>query len=175
VPGPAAFPAAGSPIAPSQLTLKAGGVGPLRLGDPITEVAGRLTASLGTADATGAVTDELCAGDEGIWIRWGALQALFRGDATTGTFAGYRYALTADMDPAVAILRTPSGLRLGDSVADLERIYTRFGITYTTDATGANVFRLLDGETLLLWGPISSPEPDGTVEGIYSPVTCPAG
>jgi hypothetical protein len=39
---------------------------------------------------------------------------------------------------------------------------------------GKDFFRLSDGGDLLLWGPVTSTDPQGTIEGIYSPDPCPA-
>ena len=72
-------------------------------------------------------------------------------------------------------MTTLSGLALGDTVADLEGIYPGFDITYR-EVDGALSFVLVrsDGATLL-WGPVSSGDADGTVDGIYSPMPCDGG
>ena len=67
-----------------------------------------------------------------------------------------------------------SGLALGDTVADLQRIYSSFTITFEI-IDGQDVFRLVDGSELLLWGPVTSTAPDGIVTGIYSPGPCVEG
>jgi len=56
---------------------------------------------------------------------------------------------------------------------DLQRIYSQFTITFEV-IEGKDHFRLVDGGDLLLWGPVSSTEADGTIEGIYSPSPCDA-
>jgi hypothetical protein len=58
-------------------------------------------------------------------------------------------------------------------LSDLERAYTSYKLVYES-VEGAQQFRLMDAGVLLLWGPITSADPDGTVTGIYSPPSCPA-
>jgi len=176
-PAPGDFAPSGNPLDLSQLALKADAIGPLQIGAPISDVAGRLVASLGTPTATGYADEStgLCPGATGLWLRWGRLTVLFDGDAQTGTFAGYRYEQLPDIpdEPALATL---SGLRLGDTVADVNRIYSAYRIEYGPIDGGAVMgFHLYGGDKLLLWGPVSSVEDSGTVLGIDSPPACPAG
>ena len=68
-------------------------------------------------------------------------------------------------------LATPSGLRVGDPVSVLNRVYAPYQIDYVS-SDGTDLFRLSDADGLLLWGPVSSIEDSGRVEGIYAPDVC---
>ena len=156
----------------SALTLRTAGIGPILLDEPAPDAIGRLVASLGRPEEIGAAGEELglCAGEQGRFVRWAGLTAVVSGTLEEGTFAGYRYT-----EPAVPTMHldfsTPSGLRIGDSVASLNEIYSSYQVDYVTDGA-TNVFRLSDADGLLLWGPLSSVEATGRVEGIHSPDAC---
>ena len=164
--------ASGDPVVTSRLTLKAGGIGPIETGTPAQEALGRLVASLGAPEEVGVAGTEhgLCEGDDGRYVRWAQLTVIVLGSVTDGTFVGYRY-----QEPSVPTslinLATPSGIRLGDDVATLNETYASFTITYETVA-GATTFRLFEDAELLLWGPVSSTDDNGRIEGIYSPAAC---
>ncbi len=174
IPEPASIAAAGDPVELSRLTLKADGIGPIDIGSPAPEALGRLAASLGTPDMIGAAGAEygLCAGADGRIVRWAELTAVIDGTIATGSFVGFRFE-----EPAVPTshvdLATPSGLRLGDDLRTLNEVYARYDVVYETIGE-ASAFYLYDGDELLLWGPISSAEETGRVEGIYSPPPCVA-
>jgi hypothetical protein len=174
VPPPGAFRAVGAAIPVEELTLRATGLGPIVFGTDSEEAIGRLVASLGRADDTGPAGTDLgmCAEDEGIWVRWGDLTAIIEGDADSGTLVGFRH---VEIDPSGANLplATPSGIRLGDPLTDLERAYRTYKLAYES-VGGAMQFRLMDDDGVLLWGPITSTDASGTVVGIYSPPSCPA-
>jgi hypothetical protein len=70
-------------------------------------------------------------------------------------------------------LETLSGIRLGDTVEVLQSTYGSYTVSFEV-IDGKDHFRLLDGGELLLWGPVTSTEAQGTVEGIYSPDPCPS-
>ncbi len=172
IPDPADIPPVGNPISMSSLTLKAGGIGPVVFGDEALDAIGRLVASIGRPEETG-IADEtlgLCPGDDGRFVRWAGLTAIVSGALEDGAFVGYRYE-----EEAVPImhldLATPSGLRLGDPVSLLNETYAAYQIDYVSDS-GANFFQLSDADGLLLWGPVSSIEDSGRVEGINSPDPC---
>lgn len=166
------FAAVGDPVAQNQLTLKASSIGPIELGTPAAESVGRLVASLGTPDAAGIADEQvgLCPNEAGLWVRWGELTAIVSGTPEDGVFASYRYE-EPDTPASHIDLRTLSGLRLGDSVADLERIYASYTLSYQL-IDGSNHFRLLEGDQLLLWGPLTSTEQSGRILGIYAPSSC---
>ncbi|MEA2057291.1 MAG: hypothetical protein U9O63_01090, partial [Actinomycetota bacterium] len=171
-PPPDSFRPVGEAIPIEELTLRAAGVGPIVLGTESEEAIGRLVASLGPADDTGPAGTELgmCAEDDGIWVRWGDLTAIVEGTADTGTFVGFRH-VEIDPDDSRFPLATPSGIHLGDPLTDLERAYTSYKLVYES-VEGSQQFRLMDSGDLLLWGPITSTDADGTVTGIYSPPSC---
>jgi len=150
---------------------KAAGIGPIALGSSIGEAAGALVASLGEADAAGLDTD-LCGSQEWYWLRWGDLEAIFDGYADDATFIAYRYETTGSGTPD-PVLETLSGIRLGDTVEALQSTYGSYTVSFEV-IKGKDHFRLLDGGELLLWGPVTSTEQQGTVEGIYSPDPCAA-
>jgi transcriptional regulator with XRE-family HTH domain len=136
------------------------------------EALGRLVASLGAPEEVGVAGTEhgLCEGDDGRYARWAQLTVIVLGTVADGTFVGYRY-----QEPSVPTslinLATPSGIRLGDDIAALNETYASFTITYETVA-GATTFRLFEDAELLLWGPVSSTDDNGRIEGIYSPAAC---
>ena len=169
-PPPASWEAIGDPIASDDLTLKAAGIGPLDFGLTIEEAAGRLTASLGEAEAAGV--DGLCPPDESYFLQWGELKGIFDGFEPGSLFVSYRYEdVGSDTELGLATL---SGLELGDTVAELKQIYSAFTITFEV-IDGQDHFRLLDGGELLLWGPVTSSSDAGRVAGIYSPSPCDSG
>lgn len=169
----AMFSASGEPVSLSNLTLRSTSIGPIDFGTAAPEAAGRLVASLRVPDEGGVAGSDLglCQGESGFWLRWGELTAVFVGDPETGTLVSYRYA--KPVGPATSHLEvtTLSGLRLGDSVQDLESTYSQFTIRYE-DVSGTPHYSVLEGDQLLLWGPVSSTEPTGTIDGIYSPDSC---
>lgn len=173
IPGPETLVAGDDAVSPSRLTLRSGGVGPIEFEAPAPEAVGTLVASLGDADETGSEGIEawLCPGEEGMWARFAEFTAIVSGDFATGTFVGYTFAEPDGPATAHIDLATHSGIRVGDSIADLESTYSQFVITYDV-IDGETHFRLLEGEELLLWGPVSSIDSGGRVLGIYSPPLC---
>ncbi len=172
IPAPGMIAPVGNPIPLSSLTLKSGGIGPIAFGDPADEALGRLVSSIGEPSETGAAGEELglCEGDDGRFARWDGLTAVVSGTIADGTFVGYRFDTVAV--PTMQLdLSTPSGLRVGDSVKTLNEIYKSYRIDYVS-AAGTDLFQLSDGDGLLLWGPVTSIEPTGRVDGIYAPDAC---
>lgn len=172
IPGTASLASVGDPISSSSLKLRSGGIGPIDFGTPADDAIGRLVASLGEPDETGAAGEDfgLCEGEEGRFARWAGFTAVVSGLFDDGTFAGYRFDEQAVPTYHLG-LATPSGIRLGDSVATLESTYAAYQIDYTTIG-GTEVFLLSDADGLLLWGPVTSSEESGRVDGIYSPDSC---
>ena len=172
IPVAASIAPVGDALSMSSLTLRASGIGPILIGESASDSIGRLVASLGRPEEIGAAGEEvgLCAGEEGRFVRWAGLTAVVSGTLEDGTFAGYRY--VEQSVPTMHLdFSTPSGLRVGDSVASLNEIYSSYQVVYVTDG-GVIIFRLSDPDGLLLWGPLSSVEPTGRVEGIHSPDAC---
>ena len=172
IPGLASIESVGNAIPMSSLTLKAGGIGPLVIGDAAPDAVGRLVASLGRPEEIGAADEELglCEGEDGRFVRWAGLTVVVAGTLEDGVFAGYRFEEQAV--PTMHLdLATPSGLRVGDPLSALNEIYAAYKIDYVSDG-GTDLFRLSDEQGLLLWGPVSSIEDSGRVEGIHSPDAC---
>ena len=172
IPGLASIESVGSAIPMSSLTLKAGGIGPLVIGDAAPDAIGRLVVSLGRPEEVGVAGAELgmCPGEDGRFVRWAGLTIVVTGTLADGVFAGYRFEEQAV--PTMHLdLATPSGLRVGDPLSGLNEAYAAYQIDYISDG-GTDLFRLSDEEGLLLWGPVSSIEDSGRVEGIHSPDAC---
>jgi len=167
-PPPGDWPPKGDPIDTADLTLKQSAIGPIDIGAPIDDVAGALTASLGEATASGV--DGLCPPDEAYWLQFGQLTAIFDGFESSSVFVSYRYDEPEGTDPELG-LETLSGIAIGDTVDDLINTYTQFTIAFEI-IDSKDYFRLSDGADLLLWGPVSSADPAGLIEGIYSPTPC---
>jgi len=175
------FVASGSPVAIADLTLAVDALGPIQLGTSAPRSVGRLIASLGPPDEdSGAVISSgafgSCEGDTERIVRWGPLAVVvIVDDDRTQTLGGYRLDLSyGGFDSPTADLQSLSGLQLGNSVAQLERIYDGFDIEYLAHPELENVFELSSSNTgnLLLWGPISSADESGFIRGIYSPDAC---
>lgn len=177
----AGYAAAGTPIFPGDLRLETGGLGEIRLGQAATEAVGRLIASLGepTSDsgpiAPTAEYGANCVDSQVRIVKFGALAAVVVIDPDgSETFAGYRLDLTYDgaSTSAAADLETLSGLKLGNSVVDLRRIYEGFDVQLVNDPDLGRIFELRSGNTgnLLLWGPVTETGNEGTdtIMGIYS-------
>lgn len=162
--------ASGSDIPTTELPLKAGGIGDLAFGQPLGDVAGQLITSLGAAEAAG--DSDVCGPEEVYWLQWGRLRAMFDGWDPDSSFVSYRYA-DADAGTNQVILRTLSGVELGHTVSQLQETYTSYTVSFEVIGDQDH-FRLVDGGELLLWGPVSSTDADGTILGIYSPSPCPA-
>lgn len=172
IPEPSSFEAAGTAIPASSLTLAANGIGPIAFDDAAPDAIGRLVASLGKPEEVGVAGEEmgLCAGDDGRFVRWAGLTVVVTGTLADGTFTGYRYG--AEAVPTMHLdLVTPSGLRIDDPISTLNQIYSSYQIDYVS-SDGTDLFRLSDADGLLLWGPVSSIEDPGRVEGIYAPDAC---
>lgn len=172
IPEPSSFEAVGTAIPVSSLSLTANGIGPIAFGDASSDAVGRLVASLGEPEETGVAGEELglCADDDGRFVRWAGLTVAVAGTFADGVFSGYRY--EDEEVPRMHLdLATPSGLRVGDPVSTLNQIYSSYQIDYLS-SEGTNIFRLSDADGLLLWGPVSSIEDSGRVEGIYAPDAC---
>jgi hypothetical protein len=167
-PLPGDWPPTGEPIDIADLTLKQSAIGPIDIGTPIDDVAGVLTASLGEATASGI--DGLCPPDESYWLQFGQFTAIFDGYESSSVFVSYRYDEPQGTDPELG-LKTLSGIAIGDTVEDLINTYTQFTISFEI-IDSKDHFRLSDGGDLLLWGPVSSVDPTGLIEGIYSPTPC---
>jgi hypothetical protein len=160
----------GDPVPTSKLVLKAAGIGPIGFGTAIADSAGALVASLGKAQEAGIDPDS-CPGTEWYWLDWGDLRGFFDGYAQDAEFVAFRYEGDGPGVPD-PILETLSGIQLGDTVEQLQNTYATYTVSFEV-IDGKGHFRLSDGGALLLWGPLTSTAPQGTIEGIYSPDPCP--
>jgi hypothetical protein len=163
--------AIGDPIPQADLTLQAAGIGPIAFGTPLSDAAGSLVASLGEAEVAG--NDDVCVPEEQYWLQWGPLRALFDGTEPDSLFVAYQYE-DIGVGTAAVDLATLSGIELGDTVQQLEDTYVSYTVTFEV-IDAQDYFRLSDGGDLLLWGPVTSTDADGTIVGIYSPSPCPSG
>ena len=127
-----------------------------------------MTATLGEADQAGI--DGLCPPEESYWLEFGQLTAIFDGHDSSALFVSYRYDQPEGSEADLG-LTTLSGVAIGDTVDDLISTYTQYTISFEV-INSKDYFRLSDGGELLLWGPISSADPEGLIEGIYSPSAC---
>lgn len=166
----------GTPVPVEDLTLGAFAIGPFAF-EADAEYLARLVASLGQPDARVEILPEhgLCSDEEGFAYTWGALTAMFRIDGEREILVGYRLDETGTDHPTQSIT-TRSGLELGHNLEKLGAIYLQSGIAIE-DISGAPFFLLLRStdDATLLWGPVSSTEQSGIVEGIYSPRACDGG
>jgi len=168
--------AEGSAVAIQDLTLGAFTFGPFSFGAD-TPYLGRLVASLGQPDSRrDAGTDlGLCEGEDGVAYTWDGLTAIFRVEGDNEVFVGYRLIAT-DTDHPSQSITSRSGLEIGHTVATLDAIYLQSGITFE-EIDGSLHFLLLRStdDATLLWGPVTSTESSGVIEGIYSPRACDGG
>jgi len=171
----------GDPIAADELGLGADAIGPLALGFDGAEAVGRLVAGFGQPSADSGVvvaSPELgvCDGQMRT-VRWGALTLVNGvGDGGAETLVAYRIdaALASDDTDPTASLKTLSGLGLGDTVADLKVIYDGFQVELT-EREGGPAFELYSSAgDLLIWGPTTATDDNGTIIGVRSPTTCSA-
>lgn len=169
----------GSPIPIEELSMRANGIGPFTFGDSGDEVLGRFAATFGTPVDTGFIVGSgswgECPGDSIRVVRWGPLNLVVRGQPGDNQFVSYRMDLRhGGVTSEVTDMATLSGLRVGDTVGQLNSIYADFDIVFVVDQVVDLVFELRessDGE-VLLWGPVESQSDNGRVNGIYSPDPC---
>lgn len=171
----------GDPIPIAELTMSADDIGPLDFGDPANDVLGRLAATFGQpTDDTGFIVGSgsfgECPGESIRVVRWGPLNIVVKGEASNAVFASYGLDLKyGGITSPTTDMATLSGLRVADTVADLNTIYGGYVIEYVVDQDAGMTFELRvsqNDELPLLWGPIESTADDARVTGIYSPDSC---
>lgn len=166
----------GQPIPLSQIRLGAFAMEPFPFGEDFNTVLGRLGASLDDVSEVahpGVSNGEFgtCAGDVIQTARWGRLLVIGSEDGEgVMRFVGYRLDATYDTF-RFPVIRTISGVGVGDSIRDLESAYSR--VSYLNDERLGLVFQVRGGDgSLLLWGPVTSNDAAGEITGIYSPNSC---
>jgi hypothetical protein len=170
----------GDPIPITELTMASDGIGALTFGSDGDPVLGKLAATFGdpTKDTGFIVGDGSfgeCTGDAIRVVQWGPLNVVVRGEAGNNTFISYRMDTRyGGINLAPTDMQTKSGLRVGDTVAQLKSIYAAFDISFSVDPSAGKVFELkpADGGSVLIWGPVQSEDDDALVTGIYSPNAC---
>jgi len=142
---------------------------------------GRLVASFGdpTVDngwqvSTGAFG--VCAGDLERVVIFGTYAAVVTKPGGQEIYNGYRQDLTyaEDITHEAAKLETLSELRVGDTVEQLQEIYSGETVSFSVDPKLGDVY-LIEGSTsgnLLLWGPVQGESPSDRIIGIYAPDVC---
>ncbi len=177
---PGLLSAVGSPIPINRLQLVDNGIGPFQFGQDAATVLGGFVASFGQPnDDSGIITSVgemgTCSGDSIRVVRWGplALASIYEGNS--GAFAGYRLDVAfGDIDAPTKDIRTLSGIGITDTVATLEGVYAAFSVHYVVEDSLGQVFELRRSadSDLLLWGPVTSADPEGIITGIYSTNPC---
>ena len=170
----------GAPIPMSELKMSSNDIGPLDFGADGDEVLGRLVATFGqpTADTgfiVGSGTFGECPGWSIRVVRWGPLNIVVHGEVGDSAFVSYRLDLRyGGITSPTTDLSTLSGLRVGDTVGELEATYESFYIEYVVEQDIGLTFqlKLTQPESVLLWGPVDSQAADALVTGIYSPDAC---
>jgi hypothetical protein len=151
----------------------------IAFGDPATQAIGSLTASFGDPDQdNGWQVSQgdwgVCVGEFERIVRYGPFAAIVTMQGETAIFNGYRQDVQfGDLGSPSSQLETLSGLRAGDTVADLESTYADLTIEYSEDPTHGTVFQITgDDGSLILWGPVGGQESTDPVLGIYAPNIC---
>jgi hypothetical protein len=170
----------GGPIPMSELKMSSNDIGPLDFGADGDEVLGRLVATFGQpTDDTGYIVGSGSFGECPGWsirvVRWGPLNVVLHGEAGDSAFVSYRLDLRyGGISSPTTDLATLSGLRVGNTVAELEATYETFYKEYVVDEIVGLTFqlKLTQNSEVLLWGPVDSQAGDALVTGIYSPDAC---
>jgi len=152
----------------------------LAFGNAADLVIGALTASFGNPDEDNGwqvSTGEwgVCVGDLERVVRFGPFAAIVTMVDGADVFNGYRQDVGfGDLGSPASQLETLSGLRAGDTVGDLQRIYANQTVEFGTDAGVGEVFELRGAESndLILWGPVAGQADEDPVIGVYAPDLC---
>ncbi len=163
-----------------RVRIQADDIPDLAFGNAADLVIGALTASFGDPDEANGwqvSTGEwgVCVGDLERVVRFGPFAAIVTMVDDADVFNGYRQDVGfGDLGSPASQLETLSGLRAGDTVGDLQRIYANQTVEFGTDAAVGEVFELRGAEsnTLILWGPVQGQADEDPVIGIYAPDLC---
>lgn len=172
--------AVGDPIPIGDLKMSSEDIGPLDFGMDGDEVLGRLVSTFGQpTDDTGFFTGSgaygECPGESIRVVQWGPLIIVVNGEVGSSEFVSYRLDLRyGGISSPTTDISTLSGLRVGDTVGELEATYAQFYIEYVVDQEVGLTFQLSlsQNDEVLLWGPVESQADDARVTGIYSPDSC---
>ena len=186
-PGTDPYPPVGDPIPVEDLKLKADGlkveadgVSDIVFGTDADSAIGQLVASFGasTQDTGWQVSTEqfgVCNGDFERIVYFGPFAAIVTKPDGQEIFNGYRSDLQfGDLTNPAASLETLSGLKIGDTVAQLKEAYSGEKVEFSTDTKLGQIYQVIGGSTgnLLLWGPVDGTADDDRVIGIYAPDVC---
>ena len=117
----------------------------------------------------------VCAGDLERVVTFGPFAAVVTKPGGQEIFDGYRFDLTfGDLSNPAAGMETLSGLKLGDTVAQLQEIYGGEDVTFATDPRLGEIFEVRGSTSgaLLLWGPVEGSDDSDRIIGIYAPDVC---
>ena len=149
-------------------------------GTEATTAIGRFVASFGdpTDDTGWQVSTNgfgVCNGDLERIVTFGTYAAIVTKPGGQEQYNGYRQDLAfgSATDPTAAI-ETLSGLKIGDTVAELKETYKDQTVSFAIDAKLGDVYRVEGASSgnLLLWGPVSGETDTDRVVGIYAPNIC---
>jgi len=186
-PGTDPYPPVGDPIPVEDLKMKADGfkvevdgVSDIVFGTGADTAIGQLVASFGasTQDTGWQVSTEqfgVCNGDFERIVYFGPFAAIVTKPDGQEIFNGYRSDLQfGDLTNPAASLETLSGLKIGDTVAQLKDAYSGEKVEFSTDTKLGQIYQVIGGSTgnLLLWGPVDGTADDDRVIGIYAPDVC---
>jgi hypothetical protein len=186
-PGTTPYPPVGDPIPVEDLKMKADGfkvnvegAANIEFGADADAAIGQLVSSFGasTQDTGWRVSTEqfgVCSGDFERIVYFGPYAAIVTRSDGTDVFNGYRSDLQfGDLTNPAASLETLSGLKIGDTVADLKSIYAGEKVEFSTDPRLGEIYQVIGGSTgnLLLWGPVDGTADADRVIGIYAPDVC---
>jgi len=141
---------------------------------------GRLVASFGpsTGDTGWQVSTGgfgVCADEFERIVTFGTYAAIVTKPGGQELYNGYRQDLVyGDITHEAASLETLSGLKLGDTVATLQDIYSGATVSFQEDPKLGDVY-LVEGSSsgnLLLWGPVEGADAGDRITGIYAPDIC---
>jgi len=141
---------------------------------------GRLVASFGpsTGDTGWQVSTGgfgVCADEFERIVTFGTYAAIVTKPGGQELYNGYRQDLVyGDITHEAASLETLSGLKLGDTVASLQDIYSGEKVSFQVDPKLGDVY-LVEGSSsgnLLLWGPVEGEDAGDRITGIYAPDVC---
>ncbi len=186
VPSTDPYPPVEPPIPSADLKMRTDGLGVMDndikdivFGTEADVAIGRLVASFGEPTDTGwqTSTDQwgVCAGDLERILTFETFAAIVTKSGGQEVFNGYRNDINfGDINAAPAAIETLSGLKIGDSVADLNKIYESQVVTFGSDAKLGSTYTVSSAAngTVLLWGPVQGEDDSDRIIGIYAPNVC---